>query len=301
MNSSRRVTLGSKGRSTLGSAGRALMGGPPALGRSGIGGPSVLREIEGEEGHVSVSSVLAATPPQRKSVFSSEPFIRTYGSNPRAAAAASASASAASEPAALSAAAAATPLKSSLKSAAASPRKKHVTHRNNLLRIGPVPSGANNKLLRRSIKVNKNAAGANMRLLKSVFGEGWVNANSGLNDGVKQELIAEYTAAVTQYERKRVALLQRFLDRHGIVPLSNIPNEFKKRSNSLNTRLKNGSYTQFNYNFAKLNLNADRKIWERANAAAAPQRKYDAEKAALDAEYNSQLEAIKAKFSALIT
>lgn len=286
MSSSRGVTLTSKGRSTLGSAGRALMG-----------GPSVLREVEGEGAHV--SSVLAATPPQRKSVFSSEPFRRTYGSNPRSVAASASAAAAASEPAALSAAA--SPLKSSLKSAAAASPGKHVTVRNNLLRIKSVPSGPNNKLLRKSIKVNRSAAGANMRLLKSVFGEGWVNANAGLNDGVKQELSAEYTAAVTDYERRKATLLQRFLDKYGVVPLSNIPNEYKKRTNSLNAKLKNGSYTQHFYNFAKLNLNADRKVWEGAKVAAAVQRKYDADKAALDAEYNTQLDAIKAKFSALIT
>jgi len=289
MSSSRGTTLRAKTgqRSALGTAGKALMG-----------GPSVLREVEGEEAHV--SSVLAATPPPRKSVFSSEPFRRTYGSpNPRSVTASAAATAAPSEPASVSA----SPLKSSLKSAAAAAASpgKHVTVRNNLLRIKSVPSGANNKLLRKSIKVNKSAAGANMRLLKNVFGERWVNANAGLNDKVKQDLIAEYTAAVTQYERRKATLLQRFFEIHGVVPLSNIPSEYKKRSNTFNARLKNGTYSQYNYNFARLNLNADRKVWEGAKVAAAPQRKYDADKAALEAEHKAKVEAIKAKFSALIT
>lgn len=286
MSSSRGTTLRAKPgqRSALGAAGKTLMG-----------GPSVLREVEGEEAHV--SSVLAATPPQRKSVFSSEPFRRTYGSpNPRSVAASAAAA--ASEPASV----AATPLKSSLKSpAAAASVRKSVTVRNNLERIRTVPSGPSNKLLRKSINVNKSAAGANMRLLKSVFGERWVNANAGLNDKVKQEMIAEYTAAVTQYERKKATLLQRFFEIHGVIPPSNIPSEYKKRSNVFNARLKSGEYTQYNYTFAKLNLNAERKVWEDTAVAAQVLSRYDANKAALEAEHKAKVEAIKAKFSALIS
>jgi len=290
--SGRGATLKSKGRSTLGMAGSTLMG-----------GPSVLREVEGEGAHV--SSVLAATPPQRKSVFSSEPFRRTYGSNPRASAAAAAASAAASEPAPV----AASLLRSSLKSegaaasaASASPRKS-VTVRNNLKRVRSVPSGPNNKLLRKSINVNKSAAGANMRLLKAVFGERWNNANVGLNDKpeVKQQLIAEYTTAVTQYERKKATLLQRFFDIHGVIPPSNISSEYKKRSNVFNARLKSGEYTQHNYNFAKLNLNADRKVWQETALAAASLSRYDASKAAIEAEYKATVEAIKAKYTALIS